>query len=74
MPTRADAVVLFGVTGDLVFKKLFPALYELARKDRLGVPVVGVARSAWDQERLHGYARKAVEQKAHPVDEAAMAL
>ena len=31
MPTRADAVVLFGVTGDLVFKKLFPALYEMAR-------------------------------------------
>jgi glucose-6-phosphate 1-dehydrogenase len=71
--TRADAVVLFGVTGDLVFKKLFPALYEMARKDRLGVPVVGVARSAWDQERLHGYARKAVEQTSRPVDEAALA-
>jgi glucose-6-phosphate 1-dehydrogenase len=70
--TRADAVVLFGVTGDLVFKKLFPALYEMARKDRLGVPVVGVARSAWDQERLHGYARKAVEEKTTHVDSAAL--
>jgi glucose-6-phosphate 1-dehydrogenase len=65
--------VLFGVTGDLVFKKLFPALYELARRDRLGVPVVGVARSAWDQDRLHNFARKSVEQIAHPVDEAALA-
>ena len=65
--------MLFGVTGDLVFKKLFPALYELACRDRLGVPVVGVARSAWDNERLHGYARKSVEQRPGPVNEAALA-
>jgi glucose-6-phosphate 1-dehydrogenase len=64
---------LFGVTGDLVFKKLFPALYQLARKDRLGVPVVGVARSAWDQERLHNFARKSVEQIPGELDEDALA-
>ncbi|MEK8105319.1 hypothetical protein NKG94_09270 [Micromonospora sp. M12] len=45
MNMRSDAVVLFGVTGDLVSKKLFPALYELTRRDRLDVPVIGVARS-----------------------------
>ena len=44
--TRADALVLFGVTGDLVFKKLFPALYQLGRRGQLGLPVIGVARSA----------------------------
>ncbi len=70
--TRADAVVLFGVTGDLVYKKLFPALYQLARRGRLGVPVVGVARSAWDQERLHNFARKSVEQADPEPDEAAL--
>jgi len=43
--TRADALVMFGLTGDLGTKKLFPALYELAAAGRLGIPVVGVGRS-----------------------------
>ena len=42
---RADALVMFGLTGDLGKKKLFPALYELAAAGRLGMPVVGVGRS-----------------------------
>jgi glucose-6-phosphate 1-dehydrogenase len=65
---RADAVVLFGVTGDLVFKKLFPALYQLARQDLLGVPVIGVARSAWTDERLVDRAHEAVEAAVDEVD------
>ncbi|HEU0102803.1 MAG TPA: glucose-6-phosphate dehydrogenase [Mycobacteriales bacterium] len=69
---RADAVVLFGATGDLVRKKLLPALYQLARVDRLGVPVIGVARSAWEDERLRSAARSAVEAIGKgPVDEEA---
>lgn len=60
MSERADAVVLFGATGDLVRKKLMPALYELALAGRLDVPVIGVARSAWDDEQLRTYAREAV--------------
>ena len=71
MQTRADAVVLFGVTGDLVFKKLFPALYHLARRDRLGVPVIGVARSAWDDQQLTERARKSVEAAVATPDDAA---
>jgi glucose-6-phosphate 1-dehydrogenase len=71
--TRADAVVLFGVTGDLVFKKLFPALYQLARQDLLGVPVIGVARSAWTDDRLVDRARKAVEAAVDEVDGEALA-
>ena len=71
MDGRADAVVLFGATGDLVRKKLLPALYQLARSDQLGVPVIGVARSAWDDERLREHARKAVEEVDDAVDEAA---
>ena len=70
MSTRSDALVIFGVTGDLVSKKLFPALYQLARRGRLGVPVVGVARSAWDDEQLETAARKAiVETTGGDVDE-----
>jgi glucose-6-phosphate 1-dehydrogenase len=58
---RGDALVLFGASGDLVRKKLLPALYELSRAGRLDIPVVGVARSAWDDERLHAHARASVE-------------
>jgi glucose-6-phosphate 1-dehydrogenase len=68
---RSDAVVLFGATGDLVRKKLLPALYQLALADRLGVPVIGVARSGWDDDRLRKHARSAVEDTSAGVDEAA---
>lgn len=56
-----DALVLFGATGDLAFKKLFPALYELEADGRLGVPVVGVARSEWDDARLRERAVESIE-------------
>ncbi len=57
---RAGALVLFGATGDLARKKLFPALYHLAAAKQLGVPVVGVAVSDWDDARLRAYAIEAV--------------
>jgi glucose-6-phosphate 1-dehydrogenase len=44
----SDALVLFGATGDLARKKLFPALQALVKRGRLDVPVIGVARSRWD--------------------------
>ena len=74
MNSRSDAVILFGVTGDLVRKKLIPALYELSLAGRLGVPVIGVARSAWDEERLRAHVRESVMAvtKGH-VDEDAFA-
>jgi glucose-6-phosphate 1-dehydrogenase len=56
MEARADALVLFGATGDLVRKKLIPAIYELAAAGRLGIPVIGVARSDWDDQRLRSHA------------------
>lgn len=71
MDGRADAVVLFGATGDLVRKKLLPALYQLALADRLGVPVIGVARSGWDDDRLRKHARAAVEDTKVAIDETA---
>ena len=56
---RADALVLFGATGDLARKKLFPALHRLAAVKQLGVPVIGVAVSDWDDAQLRAYAAEA---------------
>jgi glucose-6-phosphate 1-dehydrogenase len=58
---QADALILFGATGDLARKKLFPALYHLVQAGHLDVPVVGVAASAWDDQRLRNRAREAVK-------------
>jgi glucose-6-phosphate 1-dehydrogenase len=55
----ADALVLFGITGDLAKKMLLPALYELVRKQSLDVPVVGVTRGDWTIERLREHAHDA---------------
>src|SRR5437870_4611603 len=49
---HSDALVFYGVTGDLAFKKIFPALQAMVRRGHLDVPVVGVARSAWTVDRL----------------------
>ena len=46
--SRADALVLFGVTGDLAFKKLFPALQAMVKRDHLLVPVIG-----WQSTKEH---------------------
>jgi len=70
MESRADALVLFGATGDLVRKKLIPAIYELARAGRLGIPVIGVARSDWDDQRLRTHARDVLSRN-RTLDEAA---
>ena len=45
MQQSSDALVIFGITGDLAYKKIFPALQALVRRGRLKVPVIGVARS-----------------------------
>lgn len=55
--SRSDAFVFFGATGDLAYKKIFPALYAMAKRGTLNVPVIGVGRSAWslDQFRARAY-------------------
>ena len=50
---RSDALVLFGVTGDLAHKMTFPALYAMAKRGTLTVPVIGVAFPKWTLARLH---------------------
>ena len=69
---RSDALVFFGATGDLAFKKIFPALYAITLRDQLLMPVIGVARSRWTLERFRAHARRSVEQDG-AVDDAAFA-
>ena len=68
----SDALVLFGATGDLARKKIFPAVYEMERSDHCGMPVIGVASSEWDDEALRQRAREAIEARTDgDVDERA---
>jgi len=60
--TQADALVFFGATGDLAYKQIFPALQALIRRHHLEIPIIGVARSGWDIERLRARARQSLEQ------------
>ncbi|MEO8443187.1 MAG: glucose-6-phosphate dehydrogenase [Betaproteobacteria bacterium] len=61
-------MVLFGVTGDLAHKKIFPALYAMAKRDVLDVPVVGVASSKWSLARLRKHAEDGI-RKSGPIDD-----
>jgi len=67
---QSDALVFFGATGDLAYKKIFPALHAMAAKGRLNFPVVGVAKSGWSLEQLVARARSSVEASG-TLDEAA---
>ena len=58
----ADALVIFGVTGDLAHKMIFPALYAMARRGVLNVPVVGVAASKWSPTRLRKQVTDSIKQ------------
>jgi glucose-6-phosphate 1-dehydrogenase len=58
----ADAFVFFGATGDLAYKMVFPALYQMVRRGTLGVPIVGVAGAGWDLPRLRDRARDSIAQ------------
>ena len=70
---RADALALFGASGDLAFKKLFPALYHLTRRGVLdGLPIIGVASSGWDDEGLRNRARESVSAAVADVDPAVL--
>jgi glucose-6-phosphate 1-dehydrogenase len=66
----ADALVLFGATGDLCYRKIYPALYHLVRHGRLGVPVVGVARAGWRVEQLVNRVRESLEESVPSRDPA----
>ena len=60
--TPADALVIFGVTGDLAHKMIFPALYAMCRSGVLNVPVVGVAAPKWSLAQLRKRATDSIRQ------------
>ena len=70
---RSDALVFFGATGDLAYKKIFPALHSMVRRGTLEVPVIGVAKAGWTRHRLLQRARASIVEHGGGVDEAAFA-
>jgi glucose-6-phosphate 1-dehydrogenase len=59
---RSDALVFFGATGDLAYKKIFPALQAMAHRGKLDLPVIGVAKSGWNLDQLVERARASVRE------------
>jgi glucose-6-phosphate 1-dehydrogenase len=59
---RSDALVFFGATGDLAYKKIFPALQSMVKRGNLNVPVIGVAKSGWTVDQLRERARDSVDK------------
>lgn len=59
---RSDALVLFGATGDLAHKKIFPAVYALHKRGLLNMPVIGVATSDWNDDQLRQHAASGIQQ------------
>ena len=63
MPAQpSDAIVFFGATGDLAYKRIFPSLLGLVRDEGLNVPIIGVARAGWNLERLKARAADSLQQ------------
>jgi glucose-6-phosphate 1-dehydrogenase len=58
----AGALVFYGATGDLAYKKIFPALHGMARRGHLNMPVIAVAKSGWTLDQLRARAEESVEQ------------
>jgi glucose-6-phosphate 1-dehydrogenase len=66
---KADALVLFGATGDLAKKKLFPALYDLEELNELDVEIFGVASSKWTQDVFRENVEAAIRVRKPDADE-----
>ena len=59
--SESDAFVFFGATGDLAYKKIFPALYAMVRRGGFHIPIIGMARAGWDLDKLKQRARDSVQ-------------
>src|ERR1700755_2504520 len=68
MAGRADALVFFGASGDLAYKKSFPALQAMVQQGTLDVPVIGVAKSGWTVEQLRERARDSISKHGPGID------
>lgn len=68
---HSDALVFFGATGDLAYKKIFPSLHAMVKHGRLNVPIIGVAKVDWNLDRFRSYAREGIERHGGGLDAAA---
>ena len=59
---HSDALVFFGATGDLAYKKIFPALQSMIKRGNLNVPIVGVAKAGWNLDQFKARAKDSLEQ------------
>jgi glucose-6-phosphate 1-dehydrogenase len=59
---HSDALVFFGATGDLAYKKIFPALQAMVKRGHLDVPVIGVAKAGWSLDQLKARAKDSIEK------------
>src|SRR5882724_1598145 len=59
---HSDAFVFFGATGDLAYKKIFPALHAMVKRGHLNLPVIGVAKAGWNLEQLQARAKDSLEK------------
>jgi len=66
--TQSDALVFFGATGDLAYKKIFPALQAMVKRGHLDAPVIGVAKAGWSLEQLKARAKDSLDKHGgiHP--------
>jgi glucose-6-phosphate 1-dehydrogenase len=69
MTEKADALVVFGITGDLAKKQTFRSLYRLEARGLLGLPVIGVAADDWTIDRLRDHARESIIASGESLDE-----
>jgi glucose-6-phosphate 1-dehydrogenase len=63
---HSDALVFFGATGDLAYKKIFPSLQAMVKRGHLNVPVVGVAKAGWNLDQLRARAKDSLEKHGGP--------
>src|SRR5207249_7536584 len=68
---HSDALVFFGATGDLAYKKFFPSLQAMIKRGHLDVPVIGVAKAGWNIDQLRARARDSIEKYGGGVESAA---
>src|SRR5882724_5435644 len=59
---HSDAFVFFGATGDLAYKKIFPALHAMVKRGHLNLPVIGVAKAGWNLDQFKARARDSLEK------------
>ena len=70
--THSGALVFFGITGDLAYKKIFPALHSMIRRGSLHIPIIGVARDNYTLDQLQARARASIDEHGGGVDEDAI--